>query len=133
MTKLALVLILLPGWMTGTWRSEQPNRTSEEVWSRAHGTLMTGMHRDIRPNKTTWFEFLRIERRGDTLVYIAMPGGASPTEFTATRVEESRIVFENPKHDFPQRIIYWRDGAKLCARTEGSDGKGEQWCWQAVQ
>ena len=135
MTKLALLLLLadLPGWMSGTWRTTEPKTTSEETWSEANGTLMTGMHRDIRSGKKTWFEFLRIEKRGDSLVYVAMPGGGTPTEFPATKVEATRIVFENPKHDFPQRIIYWKDGTKLCARVEGGDGKGEQWCWDRVR
>jgi hypothetical protein len=34
-------------------------------------------------------------------------------------------VFENPQHDFPQRIIYKRDGADgLKARIEG-ESKGK--------
>ncbi len=30
-----------------------------------------------------------------------------------------RVVFENTAHDFPQRIIYWKDGNDLRARIEG--------------
>ena len=44
-----------------------------------------------------------------------------------------KAVFENPAHDFPQRILYWLDGAgALHARIEGpQDGKavGEEWVW----
>ena len=134
MTKIALLLLLadLPGWMTGTWRTMTPNVTSEEMWSAADGTLMIGTHRDIRSGKKTWFEFLRIEKRGDSLVYIAMPGGAPPTEFVATKVEPAKITFENPQHDFPKRILYWKDGAKLCARVDDGGEKAQEFCWERV-
>lgn len=135
MTKSLLMLLLLadlPGWMSGTWRSVTPKNTSEESWSAADGTLMTGTHRDIRPGKKTWFEFLRIEQRGDSLVYIAMPGGNPPTEFASTKIEPSRIVFENPAHDFPKRIIYWKDGGRLCARVDDGGSKAEEFCWERV-
>ena len=40
------------------------------------------------------------------------------------RGTSNEAVFENPAHDFPQRVIYKRDGDKLNARIEGTkDGK----------
>ena len=59
-------------------------------------------------------------------------GANYATDFPLKSATDKKIIFENPKHDFPQRIIYWRDGDKLCARAEGTmQGKdaGEQWCW----
>ena len=47
-----------------------------------------------------------------------------------------RVVFENPTHDFPQRIIYWKDGADLRARIEGTqNGKegSQEWRWSPVK
>ena len=47
----------------------------------------------------------------------------------------TRVVFENPVHDFPQRIIYWKDGADLRARIEGTQ-KGKEgsmeWRWSSA-
>jgi uncharacterized protein DUF6265 len=38
-------------------------------------------------------------------------------------VSDSAVTFENPSHDFPQRIIYRRRGAdSLLARVEGMRG-----------
>ncbi|HEU4363977.1 MAG TPA: DUF6265 family protein, partial [Candidatus Krumholzibacteria bacterium] len=59
-------------WLTGTWTGSSNGVESEEHWSRADGGLMTGMHRDIRGDKVVLFEFLRIEERDGTLVYIAL-------------------------------------------------------------
>ncbi|HUP50743.1 MAG TPA: DUF6265 family protein, partial [Thermoanaerobaculia bacterium] len=80
-----------------------------------------------------WFEFLRIEQRGEELVYVAMPGGRTATEFRATVVEETKITFENPEHDFPKRIHYWKEGKRLCAAIDGgNEEKSQRWCWERV-
>lgn len=52
------------------------------------------------------FEYLRIVERDGGLVYIAQPGGKTPTEFVLTELSPTRAVFENPRHDYPKRIVY---------------------------
>ena len=52
------------------------------------------------------FEFLRIVERDGGLVYIAQPGGNAPTEFVLTELNNQRAEFVNPRHDYPQRIVY---------------------------
>jgi hypothetical protein len=56
------------------------------------------------------FEYLRIVERDGALVYIAQPGGAKGTEFTLTELTTengaTRAVFDNPRHDYPKRIVY---------------------------
>lgn len=121
-----------PAWMSGSWRLTTDGETVEEHWTTAAGGLMLGMNRTIDRAGKPSFEFLRIERRGGSLAYLAMPSGRPPTTFPLKSLENRRVVFENLKHDYPQRILYWRDAEKLCARVEGIiDGKvqGEQWCW----
>jgi Domain of unknown function (DUF6265) len=129
---LPLTAAELPSWMAGTWRSTTGGVRMEEHWTSAEGGLMLGLHRDVSRKKTS-FEFIRIERRGDTLVYLAMPGGRPPTEFPLKSATAGRIVFENLAHDFPQRIIYWRERGRLCARVEDASQQGEQWCWTRVR
>lgn len=106
----------------------------EEHWTSPKGNSMIGLHRDVGKGRTLVFEFLRIEQQGDQIVYLSMPNGRSPaTPFPLKEVSGTRVVFENPTHDFPQRIIYWKDGNDLRARIEGSqNGKtaGEEWRWQ---
>ena len=57
--------------------------------------------------------------------------GSAPSVAAA----EHEVVFENLEHDFPQRIIYRRQGDLMVARIEG-DGPGEtkarQWEWHLV-
>ena len=124
-----------PAWLAGHWRSEQAGRITEEVWLAPAQGLMTGMSRS-HGGPRPFFEFLRIERRGDEVYYLAQPRGGAATEFRAVRTNADSAVFENPTHDFPRRIVYERraDGG-LAARIEGSvDGKPrlERWDYRRV-
>jgi hypothetical protein len=120
-------------WMAGSWTGESRGIEMEEHWTAPKGNSMVGIHRDVAKGRTMLFEFLRIEQQGDQIVYLSMPNGRSPaTPFRLKEISGTRVVFENPKHDFPQRVIYWKDGNDLRARIEGSqNGKpgGEEWRW----
>jgi hypothetical protein len=67
---------------------------------------MLGVSRSVSRDTMFAFEYLRIFERDGGLVYVAQPGGRSPTEFVLTELDEARAVFANPRHDFPQRIVY---------------------------
>jgi hypothetical protein len=120
-------------WMAGSWSGTSRGIEMEEHWTAPKGNSMIGMHRDVGKGRTMLFEFLRIEQQGDQIVYLSMPNGRSPaTPFPLKEVTGTRVVFENPTHDFPQRIIYWKDGNDLRARIEGTmNGKpgSEEWRW----
>lgn len=124
-------------WLAGSWSGTSRGIEMEEHWTAPKGNSMIGMHRDVGKGRTLGFEFLRIEQQGDAIVYLSMPGGRSPaTPFPLKEVSGTRVVFENPTHDFPQRIIYWKDGADLRARIEGtSNGKegSTEWRWSPAK
>jgi hypothetical protein len=120
-------------WMAGSWSGTARGIEMEEHWTAPKGSSMIGLHRDTGKGRTLLFEFLRIEQQGDQIVYLSMPNGRSPaTPFPLKEVSGTRVVFENPAHDFPQRIIYWKDGNDLRARIEGAmNGKpgSQEWRW----
>ena len=124
-----------PTFMTGSWRTNLGGAKVEEHWTDAEGGLMLGTNRTIS-SKGASFEFLRIQKKDGVVSYIAQPAGNPATVFPVKSLTDQRVVFENLKHDFPQRVIYWRDGARLCARVEGTmNGKleGEEWCWERAK
>lgn len=124
-----------PVFMSGSWHGTFGGTIVDEQWTSAEGGMMLATSRTIAPNGRTSFEFLRIERRNGTLVYLAMPQARPETTFPLKTMTDSRVVFENLEHDYPQRILYWRDGAKLCGRVEGMVKgmlEGEEWCWSAA-
>ena len=122
-------------FMAGSWAGGGDTDREEEHWTAPRGGMMVGMHRDLRGGKAKSFEFFRIEEREDGLWYLTQPRGQAATAFKAKEVSANRVVFENLEHDFPQRVIYWREKpGELRARIEGDvKGKleGAQWTWAA--
>lgn len=87
------------------------------------GGTMLGVSRTVRNDTLVEFEHLQIAERGGHLVYIAQPSRQPRAEFTTRVASDTLVAFENPSHDFPQRIIYRRRGAdSLLARIEGTMG-----------
>jgi hypothetical protein len=124
-------------WIAGAWAGVDDGVEMEEHWLPAKGNTMLGLHRDVAGNKTVSFEFLRIEATADAITYWASPKGRPATPFRLKEVSDKKAVFENPEHDFPQRIIYWlgKDGS-LHAKIEGTQGGKEaaaEWIWQKVR
>lgn len=96
-------------WLAGTWvgsRGTGGTIAMEERWSPPKGGSMLAVSRTFSRDRLSAFEYLRILERNGGLVYIAQPNGSTPTEFILSEVGENRAVFDNPRHDYPKRIVY---------------------------
>ncbi len=110
-------------WLAGCWEMNAPanNLVITEQWMKPAGGMMIGAGRTVKNGKAVDYEFLRIVEEADGIFYVAKPtGNKDETRFKLTKASGSEVVFENPAHDFPQRIIYKLAGNRLTARTEGS-------------
>jgi Domain of unknown function (DUF6265) len=133
MRALLLLLILWPdsspataqdvadlAWMAGCWRQEGAARSIEEVWLAPAGDTLFGVNRTVANGRTVAHEFMQIRRQDGAIVFIAQPSAQAQATFTATRLGAGEAIFENPAHDFPQRIIYRSTETGLAARVEGT-------------
>jgi len=95
-------------WLAGDWIGTRSSGSSiEERWSPPRGGALLAVSRTVNTSgKMVGFEYLRIVERDGGLVYIAQPGGKTATEFVLTELSPSRAVFDNPRHDYPKRIVY---------------------------
>ncbi len=96
-------------WLASSWvgtRGSSGTTSIEERWSPPLGGAMLGVSRTVSRGKMSEFEYLRIIERDGGLVYVAQPGGGSPTEFVLTELSKTRAAFDNPRHDYPKRIVY---------------------------
>ena len=113
-------------WLKGCWSSERNGRTITEHWMKPAGGTMLGISRTVADGKTVEFEFIQIrqEASGDIL-FIAKPSGQPEATFKMIKGSAREVIFENPQHDFPQRVIYrLQDDGSLLGRIEGvSKGK----------
>ena len=104
-------------WLTGCWSN---GAGIDENWSKIAGGTMFGTNRTVKNGQTQGFEFMRLHQDKDGVFFTAWLVGQDATTFKLISWAGARFVFENPEHDFPQRVIYQRraDGSML-GRIEG--------------
>jgi hypothetical protein len=109
------------GFLAGCWERRSGATVTHEQWMSPLGGLMVGMSRTVRQGRAVEWEALRIASTPERTVYIAQPGGGAATSFPMAARDAESVTFENPTHDFPQRIVYQRVGAdSLLASIAGS-------------
>lgn len=115
-----------PAWITGHWCLERNGSTTEELWLAPHGGVMIGLGRTRNADETTGFEYLRIADVDGVQSFLAQPYGDPPITFRRTAGGEDWVRFENPDHDFPQRIEYRREADSLLAEISGPGENDEK-------
>lgn len=99
----------------GCWENE--NGLEREGWTIDPSGWLIGYaaSRDAEGN-VTFFEHMRVERSGDAEVLVVTGQDNSQTRFTRRKIDNpDEYRFENPDHDFPQVIVYQRNGDALNA------------------
>jgi hypothetical protein len=108
------------GWMSGHWITA--DAATEEDWTAPRGGIMLGTGRTVHDGTLREYEFIRLQAGADGVpIYWGSPNGATPVGFRLTRAGASSATFDNPDHDYPQRIRYRRDGAALVATISAID------------
>ena len=100
------------------------------------GGTMVGMSRSFTPEGKVFFEFMRIEVRGDAVVLIPSPKGQEATPFTYVAGEGGGLHFVNENNDFPKWIRYRLAAPGVLEAAIGvgpADGdKVMRWRWQRL-
>lgn len=114
-------------WLAGCWGAEGAETGSGEQWSLPAGGSMFGTSRTIKNGKVVGYETMRIQFDEEgNVVFTAHPFGQEEASFKLASLSRRDVVFENPAHDFPQRISYQlRFNGNLLAQVEGKN-QGER-------
>jgi hypothetical protein len=108
-------------WLSGCWEGRQGSAKIEEIWSKPGGMSMIGLGRTVRNNRTVSFEFMQFREENGSLVFLPQPQGGPQVRFPLKEFSRAKLMFENPTHDFPQRVTYERKGNLLLASIEGTE------------
>lgn len=107
-------------WMAGSWTADKDGATVRETWLPPLGGAMAGAGQTNRPGRRPFVEHMKITAEPAGVTFTAILPGQPPTPFVLKPGPDGEAVFENPAHDYPQRVIYRRCGEDLCAAVEGA-------------
>ena len=97
-------------WLLGDWEKTDSLGTLKEIWVIKDDSTFVGQSYYIQNKKDTLHnEQIELIQDGEHLIYSATVKGENndtAIPFQMTKDEDSLLVFENPKHDYPQNIQY---------------------------
>lgn len=107
-------------WLQGTWEMKKKDGSSRlEIWKYKDENTLSGRGLITMKTDTSTLESLEIVFRDDHFWYIpvvADQNDGQPIPFKLIKQKGFDFTFENPDHDFPQRIVY-----KLLPLYQGLD------------
>jgi hypothetical protein len=106
-------------FMAGCWAGPG----TFEMWMKPEAGSMMGVGRTVRGGKVVSTEFFLVSESAEGVTLnVQLRLAAKVTPFRAKEITSSSVTFENPEHDFPQRIIYRREAdGSLLGRIEGAE------------
>ena len=96
-------------WLLGNWENKTADGTLTEYWKKVNDSTFQATSYYIKAKDTLHFESITLQQKGEELTYNAAVKGQNDDKavaFKLTTETEKQLVFENPKHDYPQKIIY---------------------------
>ena len=96
-------------WLIGKWENGTPEGTLTETWSKLNDSTFEGSSYFIKGKDTIHIETIKLQQKDEALTYKATVKGQNNDQavaFELTNSNEKALVFENPKHDYPQKITY---------------------------
>lgn len=96
-------------WLSGTWQDASSGGISQEIWKKTDEQTLGGFSYFLVGKDTASSETMKITKKDQHLIYTATvkdQNNGQPVEFTMTSNDSSQLVFENPMHDFPKKIVY---------------------------
>jgi len=113
-------------WLVGNWKrlSEDAQKETFENWVKktdsqflGHGFVMAG-------SDTVWQERMELSKSDSIWVLkVETPGNDDLVSFTLTEHNSHSFIVENPAHDFPKKIKYWKDNEALKALVSGGENE----------
>jgi hypothetical protein len=126
MKKIAVVLILIAtltsckkskevskivgsDWLLGKWENKSDEGNLLETWTKVNDSLFLGESYFIKEKDTLHSEKMELQQKGENLLYVSTIKGQNndkPITFNHNIEIEKQLVFENPKNEYPRKIVY---------------------------
>lgn len=111
-------------WLIGNWENKMDDGILSETWKKENDSTFSGTtYFIINKKDTVHSETIHLTQLNNELIYRPTVKGQNNDEsvdFKLSSESENTFVFENPKHDYPQKIVYKKvDENSLIATISG--------------
>ena len=97
-------------WIVGSWKTSLPKGFIIETWSYKNDSTLKSTSHIIKPNGDSMLqETVNLEYKKGISNYVVTAADQNdnlPVSFKLIKYQNKKLIFENPQHDFPQRITY---------------------------
>src|SRR6218665_2604301 len=96
-------------WIAGEWENKSKEGILTESWERMNDTVFNAECYFVNGKDTLHNEKISLKQADNAIIYsptVKGENGNRPVHFKMTSVNANELVFENPKHDYPQKIVY---------------------------
>lgn len=109
-------------WLLGNWKrvNDDGENLTFESWVKNDNSTYTGVGFTLLQADTVWQEQMRLINSDEGWIFEAISKGeAAPTLFPLTEISPDSFTSQNPEHDFPTQIKYFKSGEDLKAVISG--------------
>lgn len=110
-------------WLKGTWRVAFGDNEIVETWKIVNDSTLQGKSYFVQNKKdSTLEETVELVKKNNRWFYIpttANQNNGNPILFKIIFHKQNEFIAVNPKHDYPQRIVYRLVNQNLYASIEG--------------
>ena len=96
-------------WLLGKWENKSDEGNLLETWKKVNDSLFIGESYFIKEKDTLHSEKMELQQKGENLMYVSIIKGQNndkPITFNHNIEIEKQLVFENPKSEYPRKIVY---------------------------
>jgi len=96
-------------WLLGKWENKSDEGNLSETWMKVNDSVFQGEAYFIKEKDTLHSEKMQLKQEGENLLYISTIKGQNndePITFVKNPEIEKQLVFENPKNNYPKKIVY---------------------------
>ena len=95
-------------WLAGSWGGAMWGGDFKAHYSTSAGGKILSYSELLKEGKSVFYEFEKFETKGGEIYLTPYPGGRAAASFRLTSAKDKKATSENPKKDFPTRIVYHR-------------------------
>ena len=96
-------------WLLGQWENKSDEGNLLEIWEKKNDSIFIGQSYFIKEKDTLHFEKIELQQKGENLLYVTTIKGQNndkPLTFARNPEMKKVLTFENPKSDYPKKIVY---------------------------